>query len=198
MFKDVSAIAERAVGAASQEQRQDAVRVSNRVFKTLQGMYGSLFLSKFSTGKVLPNGGDAGVISARDVWAVSLQRFDAGTVGTALDRVLTDFPEFPPSLPQFVALCHACRPREAYKPAANVIGMSQTLRSEYAAKAREINEKHAKRAVDKRLGAQADMGSDDGLDGLKSAIANAIATAGGDEVAALLRLDAMLSPKVAA
>ena len=198
MFKDVSAIAERAVGAASQEQRQDAVRVSNRVFKTLQGMYGSLFLSKFSTGKVLPNGGDAGVISARDVWAVSLQRFDAGTVGTALDRVLTDFPEFPPSLPQFVALCHACRPREAYKPAANVIGMSQTLRSEYAAKAREINQKHAKRAVDKRLGAQADMCSHVGLDGLKSAIANAIATAGGDEVAALLRLDAMLSPKVAA
>lgn len=198
MFKDVSAIAERAVGAASQEQRQDAVRVSNRVFKTLQGMYGSLFLSKFSTGKVLPNGGDAGVISARDVWAVSLQRFDAGTVGTALDRVLTDFPEFPPSLPQFVALCHACRPREAYKPAANVIGMSQTLRSEYAAKAREINEKHAKRAVDKRLGAVVAVGSLEGLDGLKSAIANAVANAGGDEVAALLRLDAMLSPKVAA
>lgn len=198
MFKDVSAIAERAVGAASQEQRQDAVRVSNRVFKTLQGMYGSLFLSKFSTGKVLPNGGDAGVISARDVWAVSLQRFDAGTVGTALDRVLTDFPEFPPSLPQFVALCHACRPREAYKPAENVIGMSQTLRSEYAAKAREINEKHAKRAVDKRLGAQEDMGSHVGLDGLKSAIANAVACAGGDEVATLLRLDAMLAPRVAA
>ena len=198
MFKDVSAIAERAVGAASQEQRQDAVRVSNRVFKTLQGMYGSLFLSKFSTGKVLPNGGDAGVISARDVWAVSLQRFDAGTVGTALDRVLADSPEFPPSLPQFVALCHACRPREAYKPAANVIGMSQTLRSEYAAKAREINEKHAKRAVDKRLGAQADMGSYAGLDGLKSAIANAVACAGGDEVAELRRLDAMFAPKAAA
>ena len=198
MSEQLSAIAARAVGAASQEQRQDAVRVSNRVFKTLQGMYGSLFLSKFSTGKVLPNGGDAGVISARDVWAVSLQRFDAGTVGTALDRVLTDFPEFPPSLPQFVALCHACRPREAYKPAANVIGMSQTLRSEYAAKAREINQKHAKRAVDKRLGAQADMCSHVGLDGLKSAIANAVACAGGDEVATLLRLDAMLSPKVAA
>ena len=198
MFKDVSAIAERAVGAASQEQRQDAVRVSNRVFKTLQGMYGSLFLSKFSTGKVLPNGGDAGVISARDVWAVSLQRFDAGTVGTALDRVLTDFPEFPPSLPQFVALCHACRPRETYRPAQPAIGMSQAIRSEYAARAREINEKHAKRAVDKRLGAVVAVGSLEGLDGLKSAIANAVANAGGDEVAALLRLDAMLSPKVAA
>ena len=198
MSEQLSAIAARAVGAASQEQRQDAVRVSNRVFKTLQGMYGSLFLSKFSTGKVLPNGGDAGVISARDVWAVSLQRFDAGTVGTALDRVLTDFPEFPPSLPQFVALCHACRPREAYKPAANVIGMSQTLRSEYAAKAREINQKHAKRAVDKRLGVQADMGSHVGLDGLKSAIANAVACAGGDEAATLLRLDTMLAPRAAA
>ena len=198
MSEQLSAIAARAVGAASQEQRQDAVRVSNRVFKTLQGMYGSLFLSKFSTGKVLPNGGDAGVISARDVWAVSLQRFDAGTVGTALDRVLTDFPEFPPSLPQFVAICHACRPREAYKPAENVIGMSQELRSEYAAKAREINQKHAQRAVDKRLGAQADMGSYAGLDGLKSAIANAVACAGGDEVATLLRLDTMLAPRVAA
>ena len=80
----------------------------------------------------------------------------------------------------------------------NVIGMSQALRSEYAAKAREINEKHAKRAVDKRLGAQADMGSHVGLDGLKSAIANAVACAGGDEVATLLRLDTMLAPRVAA
>lgn len=198
MSEQLSAIAERAVGAASQEQRQDAVRVSNRVYKTLQGMYGSLFLSKFSTGKVLPNGGDAGVISARDVWAVSLQRFDAGTVGTALDRVLTDFPEFPPSLPQFVALCHACRPRETYRTAQPAIGMSQAIRSEYAARAREINERHAKRAVDKRLGAVVAVGGLEGLDGLKSAIANAIANAGGDEVAALLRLDAMLSPKVAA
>jgi hypothetical protein len=119
MFKDVSSIAERAVGAASQEQRQDAVRVSNRVFKTLQGMYGSLFLSKFSTGKVLPNGGDAGVISARDVWAVSLQRFDAGTVGPV------------PCLPPARSL-QACGKRYRHEP-----DIAQRVRGEGARNQRE-------------------------------------------------------------
>ena len=170
----------------------------NNVFKVFHGFYGNLFLSKFSTGEVDANGGDAGIVSARQIWGHGLRNFDAGTVKAALAQCIEAHPEFPPSLPQFVALCHACRPREAYKPAANVIGMSQALRSEYAAKAREINEKHAKRAVDKRLGAQADMGSYAGLDGLKSAIANAVACAGGDEVAELRRLDAMFSPGAAA
>lgn len=198
MSEQLSAIAARAVGNASPDAHQAAVRTANKVFKTMQGMYGSLFLSKFSTGKTGADGSDAGIVSARDVWAMALQRFDVATVVTSLERLLTDFPEFPPSLPQFVALCHACRPRETYRPAQPAIGMSQAIRSEYAARAREINEKHAKRAVDKRLGAVVAVGSLEGLDGLKSAIANAIANAGGDEVAALLRLDAMLSPKVAA
>lgn len=198
MSEQLSAIAARAVGNASPDAHQAAVRTANKVFKTMQGMYGSLFLSKFSTGKTGADGSDAGIVSARDVWAMALQRFDVATVVTALERLLSDFPEFPPSLPQFVALCHACRPRETYRPAQPAIGMSQAIRSEYAARAREINEKHAKRAVDRRLGAVVAVGSLEGLDGLKSAIANAIANAGGDEVAALLRLDAMLSPKVAA
>ena len=198
MSEQLSAIAARAVGNASPDAHQAAVRTANKVFKTMQGMYGSLFLSKFSTGKTGADGSDAGIVSARDVWAMALQRFDVATVVTALERLLSDFPEFPPSLPQFVALCHACRPRETYRPAQPAIGMSQAIRSEYAARAREINEKHAKRAADKRLGAVVAVGSLEGLDGLKSAIANAIANAGGDEVAALLRLDAMLSPKVAA
>lgn len=198
MSEQLSAIAARAVGNASPDTHQAAVRTANKVFKTMQGMYGSLFLSKFSTGKTGADGSDAGIVSARDVWAMALQRFDVATVVTSLERLLTDFPEFPPSLPQFVALCHACRPRETYRPAQPAIGMSQAIRSEYAARAREINEKHAKRSADKRLGAVVAVGSLEGLDGLKSAIANAIANAGGDEVAALLRLDAMLSPKVAA
>lgn len=198
MSEQLSAIAARAVGNASPDAHKAAVRTANKVFKTMQGMYGSLFLSKFSTGKTGADGSDAGIVSARDVWAMALQRFDVATVVTSLERLLSDFPEFPPSLPQFVALCHACRPRETYRPAQPAIGMSQAIRSEYAARAREINEKHAKRAVDKRLGAVVAVGSLEGLDGLKSAIANAIANAGGDEVAALLRLDAMLSPKVAA
>ena len=170
----------------------------NNVFKVFHGFYGNLFLSKFSTGEVDAQGGDAGIVSARQIWGHGLRKFGPGTVKAALAQCMAQHPEFPPSLPQFVALCRACRPRETYKPAQQAIGMSKTLRSEYAAKAREINEKHAKRAVDKRLGAQADMGSHVGLDGLKSAIANAVACAGGDEVATLLRLDTMLAPKVAA
>ena len=192
MFKDVSSIAERAVGAASQEQRQDAVRVSNRVFKTLQGMYGSLFLSKFSTGKVLPNGGDAGVISARDVWAVSLQRFDAGTVGTALDRVLTDFPEFPPSLPQFVALCRACAPRHSTPVQKTGIGMSPELRSVDSRRARESAISRLKSRVDAVTGY---LPLPLSLDGLKLAIAGAVACAGGDEAKELLRLEKMFPKK---
>ena len=170
---------------------------SNNIFKVMHGFYGNLFLSKFASGEVGEQG-DKGIVSARQIWGHGLRKFGPGTVKAALAQCIEAHPEFPPSLPQFVALCHACRPREAYKPAENVIGMSQVLRSEYAAKAREINQKHAQRAVDKRLGAQADMGSYAGLDGLKSAIANAVACAGGDEVATLLRLDTMLAPRVAA
>ncbi len=198
MSEQLSAIAARAVGNASPDAHQAAVRTANKVFKTMQGMYGSLFLSKFSTGKTGADGSDAGIVSARDVWAMALQRFDVATVVTALERLLSDFPEFPPSLPQFVALCHACRPRETYRTAQPAIGMSQAIRSEYAARAREINERHAKRAVDKRLGAVVAVGGLEGLDGLKSAIANAIANAGGDEVAELLRLDRMFAKKVSA
>ena len=185
------------VSTESLAKPQPTTDLAARVFRAMHGYYGALFLSKWANG-VVENGVDCGVSDAMKVWAYELRRYDAKTVLEAIGRCKTAHPEYPPSLPQFVALCHACRPREAYKPAENVIGMSQALRSEYAAKAREINEKHAKRAVDKRLGAQADVGSYVGLDGLKSAIANAVACAGGDEVATLLRLDTMLAPRVAA
>jgi hypothetical protein len=100
-------------------------------------------------------------------------------------------PEFPPSLPQFVALCAANKPREVYRPAQPALEMSQSLKSAYSARAREINERHAQRAIDRKTGY---VELPQTLDGLKAAIANAVATAGGDEVRELRRLDAMFAP----
>lgn len=188
MFKPV------VVNAESIKQTTPAlpVDVVNNIFKVFHGFYGNLFLSKFSTGEVDAQGGDAGIVSARQIWGHGLRHFDAGTVKAALARCMERHPEFPPSLPQFVALCDACRPRETYKPAQPALEMGQALKSAYSARAREINGRHAQKAVDKQTGYIALPQS---LEGLKSAIANAVATAGGDEVAMLRKLDQMLAPK---
>lgn len=159
--------------------------IVNNVFKVLHGCYGNLFLSKFASGVVDAGGRDLGVASARKVWAHSLRRFDESTVVTALEHCQERHPEYPPSLPQFVALCVAAMPREVYR-SSNAIGMSDELRSRYARQARAINEKHAERARRRITG---DKPLPPGLDGLKQAIANAIGCAGGNEAAALLKLD---------
>jgi hypothetical protein len=167
--------------------------IVNNVFKVMHGCYGNLFLSKFASGVLDERNRDKGVASARTVWAFSLRRFDEGTVVKALENCQDRHPEFPPSLPQFLALCAAAMPREVYRTD-NAIGMSDGLRSQYARQAREINARHAEKAKRRETGF---VPSAPGLDGLKQAIANAIGTAGGNEGAALLRLDRMFS-KVAA
>jgi hypothetical protein len=163
----------------------------NNVFKVMHGFYGNLFLSKFASGEQTEDGEDSGVVSARQVWAHGLREFDGSTVKAALGRCMERHAEFPPSLPQFVALCAAAKPRAAYCPpvTAPALEMSQELRekrrNEALAKAREL--------VERREQVEAA-----GLNPLKRAIADAVACAGGDEVAALLRLDRMLAPRVAA
>ncbi|MDQ0022928.1 hypothetical protein J2X90_000714 [Variovorax paradoxus] len=159
--------------------------VVNNVFKVLHGYYGNLFLSKFASGVTDAAGRDKGVASARSVWAHKLRMFDEATVVTALEHCQGRHPEYPPSLPQFVALCAAAMPREVYQQT-NAIGMSDELRSRYARQARAINEKHAERARNRVTGYKP---LPPGLDGLKQSIANAIGCAGGDEAGALLNLD---------
>jgi len=161
-----------------------------RVFKVLHGYYGNLFLSKFSTGSVNPQGEDHGIANARRIWAFGLREFDGETIKAALLRCQERHPEFPPGLPQFAALCRAVKPRGTY--AAIGFEMSQEKRSAYAQAARQ--------AIAKRVARRA--GADDGcqtgaagLDGLKQAIANAIGIAGGDEAAALVRLDQTFSTR---
>jgi len=155
-----------------------------RVFMVLHGFYGNLFLSKFATGAV-ESGEDQGIANARKIWAHGLRDFDGETIKSALRGCQDRHPEFPPSLPQFVALCAASKPRETYRTS-NRLGMSDQLRSRYARQAREINAKHAERAANRKTGFKP---IPPGLDGLKQCIANAIGAAGGDEAAALLRMD---------
>lgn len=177
--------------------------VVNSVFKVFHGCYGNLFLAKFATGQLADSGEvdtkgqsiegqDRGILSARKIWAHGLSSFDASTVRTALAQCMERYQEFPPSLAQLTAICAANKPRKVYKPEVPAICMEQALRSKYAAQARAINARHSENAMQNRHSTPV---CTQGLTGLMQAIANAVANAGGDEVAELTRLDAMLTPK---
>lgn len=157
----------------------------NNVFKVMHGYYGNLFLSKFATGVVDDQGRDKGVKSARTVWAHALRTFADPVVLDALNRSQVAHPDFPPQLPQFIALCKACAPRATWQGETPLLGMSTELKQANAARAREINAKHDRRQAAKQEGPVA------GLPMLKVLIAGAVAAAGGNEVAELNRLDRM-------
>lgn len=161
-----------------------------RVFMVMHGFYGNLFLNKYSTGSV-ENGEDQGIANARKVWAHSLREFDAETVKLALRRCQAVHPEWPPSLPQFAALCTAIKPREVYQPSAPpALTMSPELREKMVAERRDrLNELAQKLKEPPPNG---------GLNLLKQAIARAVSDGGGDEAAELLRLDRMLTRRVPA
>lgn len=178
----------------TQQQPRDDTIVKD-VFRALHGFYGTLFTSKFATGEADASGKDKGILSARMVWSHELQKYDRKTVSQALDSCKALHQEFPPSLPQFIALCAANAPRKVYTPAVPEIGMSQAARSVYAKRAREINLKRAHDAISQKVGY---FEIQPGLGGLKSAIANAVATAGGDEGKELLRLDRLFPLKAKA
>jgi hypothetical protein len=162
-----------------------------RVFMVMHGFYGNLFLSKYATGS-LENGEDQGIANARKVWAHSLREYDADTVKLALRRCQERHAEFPPSLPQFASLCAAIKPRETYRPPMGrpALAMSPELREQIVQGHREKANEAARKSKEPP--------PETGMNLLKRAIAAAVADAGGDEVAELLRLDRMLAPKVTA
>ena len=153
---------------------------ANNVFKVFHGFYGNLFLSKFVNGQVDAHGVDQGVVSARLIWAHGLREFDVATVKTALARTRDAHPEFPPTMPQFFALCKACAPRQVYQhPVA--IPMNSELRAQRSKAAREAA-MMAVRTPEKQEPLI-------GLPLLKQLIAQAVGIAGGDEAKELIRLD---------
>lgn len=85
-----------------------------RLFMLLHGRYGTAFTSKFATGKLDSVGSDRGTLSAMLVWQSDLRRYADDVVQEAAQRCKDSHPTFPPSLPEFEALCKACMPRQTY------------------------------------------------------------------------------------
>jgi hypothetical protein len=175
------------IGQPQRERDDSTIR---RVFMVLHGFYGNLFSSKFATGIVEDNGEDQGMASARRVWGYSLSEYDADTIKTALSRCRERHPEYPPSLPQFQALCDAAKPRAAWKPPQS----ADTLLIEESAESRAARRAEARRKATAAAHRAMEARQPKGLDALKQAIASAVREAGGDEAACLLRLDRVLSP----
>lgn len=180
MSDNVFSLAAAAVGKVPEATAPNA---ADAVFRAMHGFYGQLWLSKFATGQAGPDGADAGVVSAKAMWAHGLRDFDATTVRMALRQCLERHPEFPPSLPQFVSMCRANQPREAYRPA---LPMSGALVAE-----RNKAEREKLRELRQRL--RGDVPATSGLPALFSAIADAVSCAGGDEAAELRRLEGMFA-----
>jgi hypothetical protein len=166
----------------SERTQAAPIEDANNVFRVMHGFYGNLFLSKFATGEVLANGGDGGVASARTIWAHGLRSFDVETVKTALARTMDTHPEYPPTLPQFVALCKACAPGRVYQHPAPSIAMGAELRAQRTKAARDAALKAVSPAPEKQTPAV-------GLQVLNQLIAQAVGLAGGDEAKTLIRFD---------
>ena len=182
MSDNVFQLANAAIRAAHAEPPMP--HAADAVFRAMHGFYGQLWLSKFATGQAGADGSDTGVVSAKAIWAHGLRDFDSGVVKLALRQCLERHPDFPPSLPQFVALCRANAPREVFK----ALPMSAEL---YAERSKEAREKL--RELRQRI--QPVARATGGLALLFEAIADAVKCAGGDEIAALRRLDGMLAAR---
>ncbi len=115
----------------------------SRIFAELQGNYGSKFLSMWATGEVLPNGSDAGLSIAMQVWGQKLAGFSDKP--EAIKAVLSNLPAFPPTLPEFVALCRAqaqqkpIEARIAYTPTAEEMAKAQEVIEKASEKVRSTN-----------------------------------------------------------
>lgn len=110
-MSDLSTLVTESINRPQQQEPSTAVR---QLFMLMHGSYGNLFLSKFATGEKDATGKDKGIKSAMLVWDNSFREFTPEIVQTAAKRAIVDFPDFPPSMPQFLALCRALTPRKTY------------------------------------------------------------------------------------
>lgn len=193
MFKSVSELVQG--GLPQQAQRADSDVTVKRLFMLFHGWYGALFLSKFATGELDDEGKDRGIKSARMVWSSELRLYPEDVIRSAADRCKTEHPKYPPSLPEFAALCKATMPRKTMRETNELgrLGISGELRSEYS---RQVREQANARLQERKDAAAGTVHVSDGLDGLKQLIAHAAALAGGDEAGELARLDRLLFKRV--
>lgn len=166
--------------AALQPAAANDGSAADAVFRAMHGFFGQLWLTKFATGQVLADGSDAGVQGAKRMWAHGLRSFDAATVKAALHELSEAAGEYPPSLPQFIALCRSHQPRKA-----TVLALPNRAPNGEAA----LAEREKLRAL--RADAAAHAGPLEGIPTLIAAVADALGCAGADEAAELRRMNAL-------
>lgn len=115
-MNDVATLAHEAVREAASQprQRREASPTVRKLFVLLHGAYGSVFLSKYSTGEKNDEGSDKGVVAAMLVWDAALRKFAPDVVEAAAKRLMSEDPKFPPNLPQMEKVCEAVTPRKTY------------------------------------------------------------------------------------
>lgn len=111
---------------AASPRREESQAVSTgvaKLFLLMQGSYGTAFLSKFGSGALDGQGQDIGMRAALKVWGASLRKYAPEVIEAAAERIADRHPEFPPSLPQFEALCKAATPRKTYAEEAGMLAL---------------------------------------------------------------------------
>lgn len=97
-----------------QQEVPETDRSIKHLFLVLQGTYGTLFLSKYSSGIKDDSGRDLGMRATMRVWDAALSKYTPDVVERAVGRLTTEFPEFPPNLTQFEGICRAAEPRKSH------------------------------------------------------------------------------------
>ena len=76
--------------------------VVDRIFIRMHSIYGSLWANRFTSDDVLH--------AAKAEWGISLVNFSLEEIGNAIEKCKTSY-RFAPTLPEFIELCKANRPR---------------------------------------------------------------------------------------
>lgn len=172
-------------------------QVIKRLFMLMHGRYGKAWLEKWVTGDLDERGRDRGVLSAMRVWRIELSAFGGEVLRAAADAWKSS-PQgkWPPSLPEFEALCIDAKRRSdaasafraAAKPPAHkdFIEASPEAIAAHRAAVRELATARMRAAMSERNG---DVVVRDGLPGLIDLVARAAALAGADEARTLRKLE---------
>ena len=112
-MSDFSNVANMVGAAQSRPQQAEAPHI-RKLFMLLHGAYGNPFIAKFSSGERDADGKDKGIRSAMMVWTHSLRDFAPDVIEAAAKRYMLLYPEFPPSMPQFDAVCRSIEPRKTF------------------------------------------------------------------------------------
>lgn len=112
-MSDFSSVATMVAAAQAKPQQADQTHI-RKLFMLLHGAYGNPFIAKFSSGERDADGKDKGIRSAMMVWAHGLSDFAPDVVEAAAKRYTLLYPEFPPNLPQFEAVCRSMAPRKTF------------------------------------------------------------------------------------